>query len=427
MRIYMDFLGCRLNEAEQASWHRQFSHRGHTVVNRPEDAQVMALNTCAVTAEAGRKSRRALRRLSKVNPQAKLVATGCYATLEPQKLIGDVGVDLIVPNGDKDQMVGQILTAYDDGDMPQLSTVPSAQPAFAQTRTRAFVKVQDGCRNRCSFCIVTVARGAERSRKIADVVAEVNHLVDLGYKEVVITGVHLGGYGSDINTSLDRLLSALLEKTTVPRIRLGSIEPWNFSHDFFSLFSSPRFCPHLHLPLQSGSDTILKRMIRRCTVQGYREIVDSALAADPSFHISTDIIVGFPGETEKEFAETLNTIDQIPFGDMHLFRYSPRQGTAATRLPNHVSTDVKRHRNKILHEVAAKKKKDFQHRLVGEVTSVLWERDAERLEDGSLLWRGYTDNYIKVHTISDVSLFNQITQAKLVSWNSEHGLFAEVL
>ena len=423
----MDFLGCRLNEAEQASWHRQFSHRGHTVVTKPQDAHVIAINTCAVTAEAGRKSRRVLRRLSKQNPQAKLVATGCYATLEPDKLIGDVGVDLVVPNGKKDKMVGQILKSYNDGEMPQLSTVPSAQPAFAQTRTRAFVKVQDGCRNRCSFCIVTVARGAEKSRSIAEVIDEVKHLSNLGYNEIVITGVHLGGYGSDIDTSLDRLLIALLEKTDVPRIRLGSIEPWNFSTDFFSLFSSTeRLCPHLHLPLQSGSNTILKRMIRRCTVQGYQQIVELALAANPSFHISTDIIVGFPGETEKEFAQTLDTIDKIPFGDMHLFRYSPRKGTAATRLRNHVSGDVKRQRNKILHKIAAKKKADFQRSLSGQTRFVLWERDAERQPDGRLLWRGYTDNYIKVYTISERPLFNQILKTKLVFMDSERGLFAEL-
>lgn len=414
MNIYLEFLGCRLNESEQSSWTRQFQALGHQVVANPEDSHVMALNTCAVTSEATKKSRKMLRQLHRKNPQAKLVATGCYATLSPEKIQDVLGVDMIVPNAEKSHMAQKILEVWGE-DMPQASQEPSAEPAFAQTRTRAFIKVQDGCRNRCSFCIVTQARGEERSRRISEIIDEINQLHMMGFQEIVITGVHLGGYGSDIGENLRTLMEAILEKTSIPRIRIGSLEPWDFPAGFYQLWENPRLCSHLHLPLQSGSDSVLRRMIRRCSIADYKELIRAAREQNPLFHISSDLIIGFPGETETEFQETVETIQEIGFGNMHLFSYSPREGTAAVRLPRHVSKQVKKERLNILKPIVQKMTCSFQEQMLGEKVSVLWERDLTHIDSEQVLWKGYTENYLRVQTIQPSSriLFNQITSVQI--------------
>jgi threonylcarbamoyladenosine tRNA methylthiotransferase MtaB len=423
MHVFLDFLGCRLNEAELESWARQLSALGHRRTASIADADLIAVNTCAVTAEAARKSRRRLRALSRRNPGARLVATGCYATLEPEEAMEATGADLVVANGDKSSMVAQMLEGI-GGSMPRLSEEPEAQPAFAQSRTRAFVKVQDGCRNRCSFCIVTIARGEERSKPIREVVEELNHLESLGYKEAVLAGVHLGGYGSDLGTDLKELVQAVLADTGLPRIRLGSLEPWDLPEGFFTLFDSPRLCPHLHLPLQSGSNSVLRRMIRRCTVETYSRIVGEARAQNPDFHISTDIIVGFPGETEKEFNETLQTMADLPLGDTHLFTYSPRKGTAAMRIPGRIAKPEAKRRHGQLREIAEGKKSEFLRSLIGQSREVLWERETKR-KAGQLHWRGYTDNFVRVSTCSEEALFNQIRRSELLELDGEGQLSAK--
>ena len=409
MNIYLEFLGCRLNEAEQSSWTRQFQALGHQVVANPEDSHVMALNTCAVTSEATKKSRKTLRQLHRKNPKAKLVATGCYATLSPEKLEEALGVDMIVPNAEKSTMAQQILEAWEQ-DMPRAAQEPLSQPSFAQTRTRAFIKVQDGCRNRCSFCIVTQARGDERSRNILEIIEEINQLHMMGFQEAVITGVHLGGYGTDIGENLRTLIESILEKTTIPRIRLGSLEPWDFPEGFYQLWENPRLCSHLHLPLQSGSDSVLRRMIRRCSVDDYKTLVREAREQNPLFHITSDLIIGFPGETELEFQETVETITEIGFGDMHLFTYSAREGTAATRLPRHVSNQIKKERLNFLKPIVQEMSRSFQRQMIGQKATVLWERDITHLRPNQVLWKGYTENYLRVQTIQPPSktLFNQI-------------------
>jgi threonylcarbamoyladenosine tRNA methylthiotransferase MtaB len=427
MRVYLDFLGCRLNEAEMASWSRQFISMGHSVVAHPEDADVITINTCAVTSEASKKSRKALRTLHRKNPTAKLVATGCYATLSPDKISEKIGVDLVVSNTEKSNLVRKIHEIVGT-EMPVMAQAPTAQPSFAQARTRAFIKVQDGCRNRCSFCIVTIARGEERSRKIEEIIEEINHLSDIGYQEIVITGVHLGGYGSDIGENLRTLVEAILERTTIPRVRIGSLEPWDFPDNFYQLWDNPRLCPHLHLPLQSGSNRVLKRMIRRCNVEDYTQLVLNARKQNPLFHISSDIIVGFPGETEEEFEQTLEAIQQIKFGDLHLFGYSPRSGTAAMRLPKHIPKAIIKERLRQIKQVAKDLKQKFNQSLIGTVDEILWERNVENQTDGTKLWRGYTRNYVRVHTVTDdnMSLFNQITNGKL-SQNCENSIQIELL
>ena len=429
MNVYLEFLGCRLNEAEQASWQRQFHSMGHTVVESAADAHVMAVNTCAVTNEASRKSRKRLRDLHKGNPSAKLVATGCYATLAKDTIAEQLHVDMVVSNTDKASMAKQILDTWGD-DMPFLAKSAEAQPAFAQTRTRAFVKVQDGCHNRCSFCIVSTARGAERSIPIADVVSNIRSLHGDGHQEVVLAGVHLGGYGSDTGENLRSLIEAILKDTNVPRIRIGSLEPWDFPEHFMELWDNPRMCPHLHLPLQSGSNSVLRRMIRRCSIESYERLVSQARTQNPNFNLTSDLIVGFPGETETEFQETMETVQRIGFGDMHLFSYSDRQGTPASRMSKKLSKVQIRERIQRIKPIVMEAKNAFLEAQNGRCDSVLWERDAKQVTPSKRLVldtpadtpnalssstqlrrRGYTSNYLRVHTVTDdqTALFNQIT------------------
>ncbi len=242
MRVTLQALGCRLNEAELETWARQFRQRGYQIATAPESADLVVVNTCAVTAEAVRKSRKLLRRTQRENPRAKLVVSGCFASLESESLAREQGVDLVIPNQDKDRLVEITARELALPSMPRTAMDEDANPLFARGRQRAFIKVQDGCRYRCAFCIVTLARGEERSRPLADVVDEVNRLVSEGVKEIVLTGVHLGGYGSDGDSGLAELVRAVLADTEVPRLRLGSLEPWDLPPGLWELFDDPT--PH---------------------------------------------------------------------------------------------------------------------------------------------------------------------------------------
>ena len=323
MRVHLEMLGCRLNEAEIATWGRQLAASGAEVVSTAEEADVVVLNTCAVTAEAGRKSRNWLKRVQKYQPETRLVATGCYATLEPEKLAEGLGVDLVIPNDQKDALVGLVTNGLDVPRMPRRAVDPDAVPLFRRGGTRAFIKVQDGCRNKCSFCIVTVVRGDEKSRTVADIVSEINDLVKEGVKEAVLTGVHVGGYGADLQTDLSQLIRAILNETSLPRLRLASVEPWDLPDDFFSLWENPRLMPHIHLPMQAGSDSVLKRMSRRCSTARYRELVRLARSSVPE--MNTTDIVGFQVKPKKNGLKPWPS-QEMAFQHMHIFTYSAREG-----------------------------------------------------------------------------------------------------
>ena len=323
MRIYMKTLGCRLNEAELESWSRGFQDHGHQLTPELEQADIVIVNSCAVTADAVRKSRKAVHRVQHKNPHAKLVVSGCYTSLNLDTTAQEMGVDLIIGNQDKDNLVEIVSEELELKSMPQLATEPGESSLLARGRQRAFVKVQDGCRYNCTFCIVTQARGEERSRPMGEVVAEINRLHAEGVQEAVLTGVHIGGYGGDMNSSLTELIQHLLRHTSIPRLRIGAIEPWDIPEEFWSLFDDPRLLPHLHLPLQSGSDSILRRMARRCKRSEFARLVARARSGIPNLNITTDVIVGFPGEGEAEWRESLEFIQQIGFGHLHIFAFSP--------------------------------------------------------------------------------------------------------
>jgi threonylcarbamoyladenosine tRNA methylthiotransferase MtaB len=409
MLVHLKTLGCRLNEAELETWAQAFQKSGHQITKQAEAANLIVINSCAVTQDAARKSRQLIRRIHRDNPQAKLVVSGCYATLNEDEAASLLGVDLIVSNKDKDQLVEKTLTELNMDSMPVLSTEPGEISLFTRGRQRAFVKVQDGCRYRCTFCIVTVARGEESSRPVQAVIDEINALHQQGITEVILTGVHLGGYGSDLGNNLSDLIKVILAETDIPRLRLGSLEPWELPGDFFELFNNSRLMPHLHLPLQSGSDSVLRRMARRCKTEEFSAIVSQLRAKIPHFNITTDIIVGFPGETEEEWQQSYNFIKQIGFGHIHIFTYSKREGTKAAGLPNQVSNEVKKQRSRELHELAEEMKQAFSASNVGNEFPVLWEGYSEALDNGKQRVFGYTPNYLRVGCVidSDVSVENR--------------------
>ena len=415
MKVHLKTLGCRLNEAELETWAQAFQKSGHAITKQAEAAQLIVINSCAVTQDAARKSRQLIRRIHRDNPQAKLVVSGCYATLNQEEAASLLGVDLVVSNKDKDQLVEKTLTELNMDAMPAMSTEPGEISLFTRGRQRAFVKVQDGCRYRCTFCIVTVARGEEVSRPVQAVIDEINELHRQGITEAILTGVHLGGYGSDLGNNLSDLIKAILAETDIPRLRLGSLEPWELPDDFFELFHNPRLMPHLHLPLQSGSDTVLRRMARRCKTGEFAAIVRQLRAQIPHFNITTDIIVGFPGETEQEWQDSFDFIKQTGFGHIHIFTYSSREGTKAATLPDQVAETVKKQRSRQLHELAEDMKRRFCRDNLGREFSVLWEGYSEALDGGKQRVFGYTPNYLRVASVisNEVSIENQTIAVRL--------------
>lgn len=415
MRVHLKTLGCRLNEAELETWARQFQTDGHRIVDDSEEADLVVFNSCAVTLEAVRKSRHLLRKTARENPRAKLVLSGCYATLNRNEA-EQLGVDLVVANTDKGRLVDIATRELALEAMPAFSTEPGESALFRLGRHRAFVKVQDGCRYRCTYCIVTVARGEERSRTKAEIVDEINSLHEQGVQEAVLTGVHLGGYGSDTGSNLGELVHAVLEHTSIPRLRLGSLEPWDLPDSFIELFDNPRFMPHLHLPLQSGSDSVLKRMARRCKSGDFAALVERLRSRVPDINITTDIIVGFPGETEAEWEESLTFIEKIGFGHIHIFAFSPREGTIAAGMPNPVHPEVKKARSRVLHRLAERQKQETFRRFSGRQFPVLWET-AKKKPNGETEICGYTPNYLRVGMALDGSadLGNRITLVRLLA------------
>ena len=419
MRIRVDSIGCRLNISEVEEMARRFAGAGHRLVGPGEVADLYVFNSCAVTHVAARKSRQVIRQMRRANPQAAMVVTGCYAELSPAK-IEALGADLVVGNEQKERLPDLLAEAglvQDADPVPAVDASPHrALLAEEGSHTRAFVKVQDGCDNRCTFCIVTLARGAGRSRPLPEVVAEVNRLVGLGYREAVLSGVHLGSYGHDWgdHEGLYNLVQTVLAETDLPRLRLSSLEPWDLSPDFFDLWQDQRLLPHLHLPLQSGSEAVLRRMARRTTKDQFAQLVWAARQAIPDVSITTDIIVGFPGETEREFEESLAFVEEMAFAKLHTFRYSLREGTAAAMMKRHVSAQIAQARSQRMHRLNAELEAVFRGSFVGRTMPVLWE-SSEPYGFG-LQWSGLTGNYLRVVTQTghDVDLRNQVIETDLI-------------
>jgi len=411
VKIRLESLGCRLNLGEMDSLARALARRGHRIVVAGEDAELCILNTCTVTGVASKKSRQALPRLRRTHPEAHFVVTGCYAELETQSCV-DIGADLVVPNSRKDQLMEVLeaagLLSPGEADFSEGTLKPAAH-------TRAFLKVQDGCNNRCSYCVVTLARGPARSRRIDEVLAEIADLEAAGFREVVLTGVHLGSWGCDFRPSrkLQDLVTAILRGCSIERIRLSSLEPWDLEPNFFELFSDRRLMPHLHLPLQSASNRILQRMARKISKEGFIEIVNAARERIPDLALTTDIIVGFPGEREEDFEESLEILNALEFADVHVFPFSSRPQTAAAGMSGALPRSLISTRVAKIQAEAHRQKEMFNRRFLGRVMPVLWENS--ELDEYGRLWSGLTPNYIRVlnRTPPSISLVNQITPTKL--------------
>jgi len=388
---------------------RQFRAAGHEIVADADSADMAVVNTCAVTNDAAHVSRGKIRQIARAGVD-EIIATGCWTTLQPKHALELPSVTRVITNDRKDYLVSDVLKLPQETfDIEPLSRKPL--PGLHR-RTRAFIKVQDGCDNQCTFCITTVARGEGRSRTVADVILDIQSSLEGGTKEIVLTGVHLGSWGYDFGSHLSELIKAILRETDVPRLRLSSLEPWDLSNDFFSMWMDKRLMPHLHLPLQSGSDSTLKRMRRKTTPQSFRELVHAARDVMPHVAITTDIIAGFPGETDEEFAETLAFVNEIEFAGGHVFTYSSRPGTGASRMKGQVKQELRKKRNHILQEVIEESAKSYREKFVGQEVSVLWESTSEMGEQG---WKmeGYTENYLRVNAFASEPRWNEIDQVVL--------------
>ncbi len=415
MKVYLDTIGCRLNQSEIEKMAAQFSAAGHELVSDAAEADLVVVNTCAVTREAASDSRQVIRRAARAG-HARVVATGCWATLDPQGAAALPAVTRVVKNDEKDALVASLLEMDEDC----LAVETRQRLPGEHARTRAFIKVQDGCNNACTFCITRVARGRSRSRSIEDVLKDVQQAIAGDAREVVLSGVHLGSWGQDFETPLHlaRLIEAILARTDVPRLRLSSLEPWDLDDAFFSLWSDKRLCPHLHLPLQSGSAAILKRMARKTTPDNYAALLDSAYRLIPDIAITTDLIVGFPGEGEAEFGESLDFVRRMHFATGHVFHFSPRPGTPAAHFAGQVAGPVSKQRSAEMRALFGELSENYRHALINREMQVLWET-AKQQADGTWLLEGLSGNYVRVKAFDPQNLWNRISLVKLETLTPE--------
>jgi threonylcarbamoyladenosine tRNA methylthiotransferase MtaB len=401
-RVYLESLGCRLNAAELEELARQFEGVGCVSVGDVEEADLIALNTCAVTASAAHKSRRRLRRLHRQNPSAPIAVLGCWVTEAEAEATALSGVAFALPNADKGEAVERIT-----GKRPR----PAPWQPGRWGHTRAFVAVQHGCDSACTYCVTRLLRGPARSRPLDEVLAVVRERVAGGAQEVVLTGVSLGAYGRDLSSggSLAALVDALLAETRLPRLRLSSVEPWDVDEGLLRRFAHPRVCRQLHLPLQSGSDAILRRMGRPITTRRFAALVKRARELVPSIAVTTDVIVGFPGETGTEFEESLEFAREMALARLHVFPYSERAGTPARRLSGQIPEGERRERATRARALGCELSSKYRKRFVGKTLPVLWEG-----RNSAGLWRGWTDNYLSVVAETQKELYNRITATRLL-------------
>lgn len=421
-RVAFYTLGCKVNQYDTQAVADRFRAAGFEVVDFDGPADVYVINTCTVTSLGDKKSRQALRRAKRQNPGAAVVAMGCYAQTSPGEVAAIPGVDLVVGTADRGRLPELVAEHWQKGGaVPSVNVTPFGRTAGFEElgagavaeRTRATVKVQEGCRQYCSYCKVPYARGPERSRPAGAVLAEVERLVGTGYHEVVLTGIHLGSYGRDFTGEprwdLARLAAEVAAVPGLRRLRLSSLEPTDVTGALIALVAeNPILCRHFHLPLQSGDDTVLRRMNRHYTTAEYARVVDRIRTAVPEAALTTDLIAGFPGESDAAFARGCEFVRRMAFSRLHVFPYSPRQGTPAAAFPDQLPEELRRERAARLSALGEELSGDFHRRLVGQTVEVLFEDPAETAEDGldgsETIWSGLTDTYVRVLAASFRSL-----------------------
>jgi threonylcarbamoyladenosine tRNA methylthiotransferase MtaB len=409
LKVAFYTLGCKLNQAESELLARQFAEAGYSVVGG-DGADIYVLNTCTVTHIADRKSRHLLRLWRKRNPEALIIATGCYAERAPQEL-AQVGADLVVGNEQKTHLLGEL-----KGEPAPVARCSAEQSVpGVVSRVRSFIKIQDGCNDACAYCIVPQVRGCERCLPMADIVNEVKARVVLGYKEVVLTGTKIGDYKHN-GANLKQLVEQVLAATGVERLHLSSLQPRDVSPELISLWQDLRLCRHFHLALQSGSDAVLRRMKRHYSVDDYRQAVFLIRKTVPDVAITTDIMVGFPGESAEEFEESYRFCQEIDFANIHVFSYSSRPGTLAARMVGQINDRLKKERSLRMLEMAQRSIRKFCQRFLGQNMTVLWEKEVTQ---GSGIYSGLSHNYIRVLTQSSEPLTNQFLPVRLVRLHNQ--------
>ena len=425
-KVALHNLGCKVNAYETEAMQEMLEKEGYEIVPFKEGADIYIINTCTVTNIADRKSRQMLHRARKMNPDAIVVAAGCYVQAQENEHHElDSCIDIVIGNNKK-QDLNQFVDEYESKckteeliDINHTNEYENLNLSRTGEHTRAYIKVQDGCNQFCSYCIIPFARGRVRSRSLEDVVQEVTTLSGNGYKEVVLTGIHLSSYGVDFEeqearkkTDLLTLILAVHEIPGIERIRLGSLEPRIITEEFAKTIAGlPKMCPHFHLSLQSGCDATLKRMNRRYTTGEYYEKCELLRKYFDHPALTTDVIVGFPGETEEEFEESKAFVDKVNFYETHIFKYSKREGTRAAVMENQVPEQIKAERSAQLIELGAKKQEAYEKEMVGKDVEILVEEPAQI--NGKEVQVGHTKEYIKVALESDENLQNQIVKARI--------------
>ena len=406
-RVAISTLGCKTNQFESAAMIEQLTAAGYLVVPFTEPSDIYIVNSCTVTARTDAETRRLIRRARRLNPASRIVATGCYAQVAPGELEKMPELDCVLGNEEK-QNISALLESTEHS-VSDISSINRAGPlkltSFAE-HTRAFLQIQNGCNSFCSYCIVPYARGRSRSVGTADILQGMRDLAANGFKEVVLTGIHLGAYGLDLPlpTTLTALVKQINNESIVPRLRIGSIEPNEVSEELLGLMSvSKNICPHLHLPLQSGSDSVLNRMGRSYTSGFFRDLMVKVSTVMPDAFIGADVIAGFPGETEVEFAETVRLCEDLPFSDLHVFPYSSRPGTRAAGMPGHLPASIVTERAARIRSIATLKKKSFLERFVGRKLDVLVQGN----NDTSGVCKGLSRNYISTSFSGEPALVNE--------------------
>lgn len=415
-KVFFQTLGCKVNQYESEAMSKLFEAAGYGVAMDITRADIVVVNTCTVTAVSSQKSRQMIRRASGVNPNAVLVVVGCYAQSEPEVIAQIDGVDVIIGTKDRTRIVelveaalanrgGQILQVGNVEDIRDFEELP-----HTPHRTRAFLKIEDGCNNFCSYCIIPYVRGRVRSRSLESIREECLTLAASGYKEIVLTGIHIGAYGRDFKSKVTLVdaIKTVLDAANPLRLRLGSLESAEMTDELIDLLKSDgRICNHVHLPLQAGSDEILKAMRRPYTTKDFAKLTARLTAEVPDISIGTDLIVGFPGETDKHFAETLEFIKGQPFSKIHVFPYSARAGTLAASMLNQIPPRIKKLRAGLALEVSRVKAQDFSERLIGKTVEVIAETSTDGIIDG------LTKNYVRVYVPEEDIQLGEVVKVKV--------------
>jgi len=408
VRIAITTLGCKVNQSESASIEGALRENGHEIVNHAANPHVCIVNTCTVTAKSDYQSRQMIRRAIKSG--ASVIATGCYAQLKPDELSEIKGIDLILGNSQKDKIQEHVYKLSLNSHLSEAGgfqkkvfvdspEIPMVTGHYHSKKARAFLKIQDGCNFSCSYCTVPLARGKSRSLKPEDVIKAVQRFNTEGYKEIVLTGIHIGNYGLDLKpkSSLLEIVNKIVDAFPDVRLRLTSVEPQEFKKEFLMLIKNGAVCPHVHIPLQSGSDKILKSMNRGYSTSFFRELIKEIALTCPNISIGTDVIVGFPGETDKDFEDTVALLEELPFSYIHTFPYSKRPDTQAIKLPGHISNEIKRKRVDILFKIAQAKKKYYISKSLGQKLDVIIEGKSQI----NGFYKAISDNYLKPLIIAD--------------------------